>query len=191
MSHTTQSPIPANPSDVACIDLVNSSFTDYLGGGDTSDRITSTAWQEWFLGRYGLMPESRDPPPLEELVALRDDLRRILDKWARHVALSPRDVRLLDSRIRAAPVRQRVTAGGAALELVQEPLRRDWPWIIATLAASAVELMRTRDAKRLKTCGNPGCSWVFYDTTVNRSRRYCTATPCGSLIRVRRFRQPG
>src|SRR4051794_35432972 len=74
MLRTTQSAIPTNPSDVACIDLINSTFTDYLGTGDSSDRITSQEWQEWFLHRYGLKPESRDPLPVEELVSLRSDL---------------------------------------------------------------------------------------------------------------------
>jgi predicted RNA-binding Zn ribbon-like protein len=189
MSYAAHSDIPITPSDVACIDLVNSSFTDYLGTGATNDRITSREWQGWFLRRYRLKPDTGDAAPIEELVALRTDLKRILGKWAARLPLSPRDVGRLDSWVRAAAVRQRVTRTDGGPELVQEPLRRDWTWVMAEVAASAVELMRTRDAQRLKTCGNPGCSWLFYDTSVNHSRRYCTATPCGSLMRVRRFRQ--
>ncbi|MBV9041148.1 MAG: CGNR zinc finger domain-containing protein, partial [Acidimicrobiia bacterium] len=130
----------------------------------------------------------RAAPPLEELVALRRDLRRILEKWSSDGSLSPRDVRALDARVSAAPVRQRVAGTGAALDVLQEPLRRDWDWVMATVATSAVELIRAGDPKRLKTCTNAGCSWMFYDTSINRSRRFCTATPCGSLTRVRRFR---
>ena len=63
------------------------------------------------------------------------------------------------------------------------------PEVLAEIAGSAVELMGTGDPNCLKACGNPGCSWLFYDTTLNHSRRYCSATPCGSLMRVRRFRQ--
>ena len=189
MLHTAESAIPTNPSDVACIDLINSSFTDYLGTGDTSDRITSREWQAWFLHRYRLKPDRRDPLPVEELVSLRGDLHRILDKWSRRVALSLRDVKLLDARVRAAPMRRRVAGKAAGLELAQEPVRRDWTWVLAEVTASAVELMSAKDPKRLKTCGNPDCSWLFYDASVNHSRQYCTATPCGSLMRVRRFRQ--
>src|SRR5436305_14830070 len=89
------SPVPVNPSDVSCIDLVNSYFTDHLGSGDNGDRIASPEWQEWFLDRYRLQPEGPDAPPLDELVAMRRDLRRILDKCSRRAALRPRDVRLL------------------------------------------------------------------------------------------------
>jgi predicted RNA-binding Zn ribbon-like protein len=59
---------------------------------------------------------------------------------------------------------------------------------MAAVAESAVELMASGDSRRLKTCSNPDCSWMFYDDTVNRSRQFCSTTPCGSLIRVRRFR---
>lgn len=191
MPHTPQSPIPVHPDDVACIDFVNSAFTDHLEGGEGGDRIGSARWQEWFLSRYQLELEHPDSAPLDELVTLRKDLRRILEKWSREGALSPRDVRLLDTRISAAPVRQRVAGTGAQLELTHEALRRDWEWVLAGVAASAVELIGTGDARRLKTCANPNCSWMFYDGTVNRSRRFCSTNPCGSLIRVRRFRRTG
>jgi predicted RNA-binding Zn ribbon-like protein len=188
MPQFAQSPIPVHPSDVACIDFVNSAFTDHLGSGAGRDRLGSAEWQEWFLDRYGLKPESRVRPPLEDLLALRHDLRRIFEKWSREVALSPRDVRLLDSRISAAPARPRLAGSGAGLELAYEPLHRNWAWVLAAVAESAVELMGTGDPRRLKTCDNPSCSWMFYDATVNRSRRFCSATPCASLMRVRRFR---
>ena len=189
MSPAAHADIPITPSDVACVELVNSSFTNYLGTGDVTDRITSRRWQAWFLQRYRLKPDNCDAAPIEELAALRRDLKRILGTWAARLPLSPRDVSRLDSWVREAAVRQRVVRTSGGPELVQEPLRRDWTWVMSEVAASAVELMRTRDAQRLKTCGNPGCSWLFYDTSVNHSRQYCTATPCGSLMRVRRFRQ--
>jgi len=190
MPHAAQSAIPVHASDVACIDLVNSAFTDHLGVGAGGDRISSAQWQKWFLDRHGLKPETHVAPPLEELVALRRQLRRILEKWASQAALSRHDVRLLDARLSAAPVRERVAGEGGRLELALEPVSRDWSWVLASIAASAVELIRTGDPRRLKTCGNPNCSWMFYDETVNRSRRYCSPSPCGSLIRVRQHRQP-
>lgn len=189
MPYAAHADIPITPSDVACVELVNSSFTDYLGTGATTDRITLSRWQAWFLERYRLKPDTREAAPIEELVALRRDLKQILGKWAARLSLGASDVSRLDSWVRASAVRQRVVSRDGGPQLVQEPLQRDWIWVMSELAASAVELMRTSDPQRLKTCGNPGCSWLFYDTSVNHSRRYCTATPCGSLMRVRRFRE--
>src|SRR5689334_2552773 len=122
MSQAAKSAIPVNASDVACIDLVNSAFTDHLGAGAGGDRIASAQWQDWFLDRYGLKPEGQRSPPLEELVTLRRDLRRTLEKWASRTALSRHDMRLLDTRLSAAPVRQRVAEGTGRLELALEPV---------------------------------------------------------------------
>lgn len=187
----TLDPIPANPSDEACIDLVNSSFTDHLGAGPSLDRLAMPQWQQWFLDRYALHPEEADAWPIQDMTALRRDLRRILDKWGAQTPLNQRDVRLLDQRLRAAPQRDRVAAAATTLELRREPLRRDWTWVMAELSRSAVRLIESGDHRRLKRCENPHCSWMFYDTTINRSKQFCSTTPCGLLVRVRRFRQRG
>ena len=186
---TEHSAIPSEVSDFACVDFVNSAFSDHLGSGQSIDRLESADWREWFLGRYDLKPDKGDAPPVPELVALRRDLRRILNRWSSDLPLSQRDLRLLDERLRSAPVRTRLTQRSSGLALAREPLERSWEWVLASVTMSAVELLRDGDPRRLKTCDNPDCSWMFYDNTVNRSRRFCSTTPCGSLIRVRRFRQ--
>jgi predicted RNA-binding Zn ribbon-like protein len=35
----------------------------------------------------------------------------------------------------------------------------------------------------------PGCGWVFYDRSKNRSRRWCEQATCANLMKVRRFHQ--
>jgi len=180
--------IPVQASEFACVDLVNSAFTDHLGSGQVMDRLDSPEWMAWFLERYELTPDERGPAPIDELVVARRDIRRVLGKWARRVAPSRRDVRLLDAHLRGATFQLRVAPGASALEVRQEPLERSWRWVISAVVASAVELQRDGDPGRLKTCANPDCSWLFYDTTINHARQFCSTTPCGSLIRVRRFR---
>jgi predicted RNA-binding Zn ribbon-like protein len=69
-----------------------------------------------------------------------------------------------------------------------EPLDRNSTWVSAAISASAADMLSIGEPKRLKTCANPACSWMFYDQTINRSKRFCSTTPCGSLVRVRRFR---
>lgn len=187
----THTPIPANPSDEACIDLVNSSFTDHLGAGPSIDRLALPEWQEWFLDRHELRPDEARPWPTQDMTELRRDLRRVLDKWGEQAPLNQRDVRLLDQRLRAAPHRDRISRKGSTLELRQEPFRRDWNWVIAELTRSTVQLIEAGDHRRLKRCDNPHCSWMFYDTTINRSKQFCSTSPCGLLVRVRRFRERG
>jgi predicted RNA-binding Zn ribbon-like protein len=182
--------IPVNPSDVSCLDLVNSAFTDHLGTGARVDRVAEPRWQEWFLRRYELTPRPPGPLPLDECVALRRDLRRVLERWS-DGALTSRDVRVLDRRIRGVLVRRRVVLTDDGLEWDEEPESRTWEWVFAVVTASAVDLIGSGDPHRLKVCANPDCSWMFYDQTINGSKQYCSTTPCASLLRVRRFRQRG
>jgi predicted RNA-binding Zn ribbon-like protein len=39
----------------------------------------------------------------------------------------------------------------------------------------------------VKVCANPhGCGWLFYDSSKNGSRRWCSMEGCGSSIKNRR-----
>ncbi len=188
MPNATHSSIPSHPSDHLCIDLVNSTFTDYLGIGEPVDRVSSQEWQQWFFRRLGLRRLPSEVA-IEDLVTLRRDLRRILEKWSFGTELSARDAQPLDRRVRQATLRQRVSSTEFGIETLHEPVNEDWTWVLATVTASAVDLLTAGDPKRLKTCGNAECSWMFYDNTINRSKQFCSTSPCGSLMRVRRFRE--
>ena len=179
--------IPTHPSSYACIDLVNSRFTDYLGRG-VHDRLPMQPWQTWFLRRHGLRVGRGERMPLQEMRRFRDELRAVLDKWSAGHRLTAADLRRMNHAIAAAEVRRRVVLDGGVPELHFEPSTHDWSWVMASVASSAVELMASSPPERVKTCANPDCSWMFHDETLNASRRFCSGQPCGNLIRIREFR---
>jgi predicted RNA-binding Zn ribbon-like protein len=39
---------------------------------------------------------------------------------------------------------------------------------------------------RVKACARDSCRWLFYDTTRNRSRTWCTSATCGSREKAKR-----
>ena len=41
---------------------------------------------------------------------------------------------------------------------------------------------------RLKVCPEDTCRWAFYDTSRNRSKRWCSMEVCGNRAKVRAFR---
>jgi predicted RNA-binding Zn ribbon-like protein len=60
-----------------------------------------------------------------------------------------------------------------------------------TLAWSATDLLTAGDLQRVKVCpGVPGqavpCSWLFYDATRSRTRRWCSMGDCGGAVKARR-----
>jgi len=185
------SPIPRHPSEFACIDLINSAFTHHLGKGPGFDRLPLREWRAWFLSRHGIEVDPWDLVPIDQLTALRDQLSTILRDWARAGSLTARETDVLDGWVSKAPLRQRVSQTAGRPELFVEPVDRDWTWAMARIAASAAELGSKGLPGRLKVCANPDCSWMFYDHTLNRSQRFCSASPCAAVVRVRRFRRGG
>lgn len=189
MPDFAQNPIPTTPNDDACLDLVNSRFADHLGSGNKTDRLELPAWRLWFLSRYELVPDRLSGAPLNHLVELRSNLRAVLESWASKRALDLKSARILDAWTCRAPVRQRVERTNEHVMLIVEPLKRDWTWVMTAIACSAAALIAQGDPARLKTCSNPDCSWMYYDSSLNGSKQFCSTNPCGTLIRVRRHRQ--
>jgi predicted RNA-binding Zn ribbon-like protein len=59
-----------------------------------------------------------------------------------------------------------------------------WP-----LVKSAVDLLLTGDQRRLRECAADDCGWLFYDTSRNQSRRWCSMQSCGNRAKVQQFRE--
>ncbi|MEV0848001.1 CGNR zinc finger domain-containing protein [Streptomyces sp. NPDC049954] len=58
---------------------------------------------------------------------------------------------------------------------------------LASLAIAWSELALTGEATRLKRCSEHACAWVFWDTSKNRSRRWCSMRVCGNRAKARRL----
>jgi len=77
------------------------------------------------------------------------------------------------------------------------PIERghEWPWReddgaldrpLWAVVRSAVEVLTTGDPVRIKACPEPdGCGWLFYDTSKNGSRQWCSMEGCGSRAKMR------
>jgi predicted RNA-binding Zn ribbon-like protein len=58
------------------------------------------------------------------------------------------------------------------------------------IALSALELLRTAKPHRLKRCAAPdSCGWLFYDDSKGAQRRWCSMEACGTVEKMRRYRQ--
>jgi predicted RNA-binding Zn ribbon-like protein len=59
--------------------------------------------------------------------------------------------------------------------------------MLAVIAWSAVELLRSEEIGRVKVCGKDTCGWLFVDRSKNHSRRWCEMSDCGNTVKARRF----
>lgn len=77
-----------------------------------------------------------------------------------------------------------VRAGADAnLEVVSaSPAGRALSPLVGALMASQADGSWTR----VKACARDSCRWLFFDTTRNRSRTWCTNSTCGSREKARR-----
>jgi predicted RNA-binding Zn ribbon-like protein len=58
----------------------------------------------------------------------------------------------------------------------------------ATLVVAAIRELGELEPSRLRRCGRPECTLVFYDTTRSATRRWHAEHPCGLRERLRRHR---
>lgn len=175
--------------DAACLELVNSEVWFGLGPGE--DRLASDpGWLGGFLTRWGLpVGGRRTKRELDELVRLRSLLRRLIETVAAGLAIRRADLAQLNAYLAARAVTRTLAPSGGAYELILSPVRPDWNWVLAEIAASFAELIGGGELARIKTCANAHCRWAFYDETKNRRRRWCDSAVCGNRDKVRRFRE--
>jgi predicted RNA-binding Zn ribbon-like protein len=185
-SRSSPGPIPHTLSDYLCIDLVNSRFTDHTGGGLVFDRLDMRGWQRWFCDRSGVAVQQ--PPSAairRQLIELRRLLRGLLEsRRTPNQAARPE----LNAVLSVSSQLLRLSQLGQGVELKHVWRHQDWHAVMAATVASYAELVITDGIDRVGVCGNPDCTYIFYDETRNRSRRWCDATVCGNLSRVRRHR---
>ncbi len=56
--------------------------------------------------------------------------------------------------------------------------------LLGPIAASAAQLLSSDDPSLVKACQNPQCVLLFYDTTKNHARRWCSMAACGNRAKV-------
>jgi predicted RNA-binding Zn ribbon-like protein len=172
----------------ACLDFVNSEWTDWRGKETPTDRLGTPQWSRRFLTRWGMTSAGLAAPGatrLAELRTLRRLMRSVLQTGRRPTR---RELAWLDGRLARSPQRWVIGAAGPGLSYAVVPARPGWPAVIATLILSFGQLVNEADRSRIKKCANPDCSYLFFDVSTNRSRRWCFSNVCGNLTHVRDFR---
>jgi predicted RNA-binding Zn ribbon-like protein len=70
-----------------------------------------------------------------------------------------------------------------------------WSWrvadgpverILGPIALSILTLLTQANLSRVKQCEGEHCGWIFFDTTKNKSRRWCEMEVCGNRAKQRR-----
>ncbi|OZE83913.1 hypothetical protein CH305_05500 [Rhodococcus sp. 15-649-2-2] len=165
-------------------ELVNTSPTVWVIAGD---QLSDPDALHSFLVENGVDTAALDERDLEQVRALRERLRAILD------ASSPSEIVALTHEL-LSTVPHRV-------ELVEVDAN-GWRWQATTdgVGTAAQELtvvtgyallsaLRMLGFERFRACASPTCNGVFVDVSRGGRRRYCMPGLCGNRINVANHRQ--
>lgn len=170
-------------------DFINSEWRDWKGSGRTVDQLAQDKWEHYFLNKWHLKAGvPADEETVERLREFRASLLRISEKCIRGEQLSGDDLEYMNGVLDLGPVKRVVRDQAGEIGIGAVPLRDDWDQVMAEVTASFVRTLIDGDAGRIRICDNPDCSWIFYDDTRNRTKKYCEDKTCGNLMKVRRFR---
>jgi predicted RNA-binding Zn ribbon-like protein len=150
--------------------------------------ISATAGEE-------LLQTARSAPADVDAVlararAVRDAIRVLFTAIAMETPSNEEALKVLNRELEHAMTGAWVMPSGNGFEW-------DWPrdeaaldQMIAPVVRSAAHLLTSAaDRQLVRKCANPQCPWLFVDRTKNHGRQYCKPSGCGTMMRVRKYRE--
>jgi len=183
-----------------CLDFINT--VDPHVGSRQHDYLASFADLVAWSVRAGLLTDeeasaatriaTQEPDRVEALfqhaILLRETLYRIFTALVERRAPDSEDLAALHGAYAGVVGRAR---------LVAAPDGVVWRWpatsdaleqMLAPIIRSAVELLTSPEAERIKVCPGLGdCGWLFLDASKSGRRRWCSMGSCGSRAKMRRY----
>jgi predicted RNA-binding Zn ribbon-like protein len=159
------------------------SFVNTLDVDEGTDELSSPAALQRWLRAADLIPVGVPASGRDLALALR--LRKALraDLAANHTRTAVATVVVaLDEVYRELPLTAVSTPEGLA------PAAGGVRGALARIVAQATTARIKGSWPRLKICPADDCQWAFYDTSRNRSKRWCSMEVCGNRNKVRAFR---
>lgn len=80
----------------------------------------------------------------------------------------------------------RLDFGSARLVAVRADAEHE---IAAAVLTAIHQALRDGRLARLRLCERPDCRWCYYDGSRNGSARWCSADPCGDVMKSRAYRE--
>ncbi|MGZ3629731.1 MAG: CGNR zinc finger domain-containing protein [Ktedonobacteraceae bacterium] len=174
--------------EALCVDFINSEFRDFRGRWMRDD-LQQSDWMDQFLTKWGLQVEQPpDTDVMSTLVSLRTFLRSMIETLV-DGEITEQDQATLNSIMLKMPLYRHLEKDTGEYQLEMVPIKRDWDWIQAEIAASFAHVLAYHDPKRLKICANTHCRGIFYDESKSRTKLYCTPEKCANLWKARRHRE--
>lgn len=183
---------------VLCLDFANTAdwhlsahpeerFSTYadLVSWNRAEKLLSAAQAKRLLEAADGQPK-KAAEAVDQAIELREAFFRILVAGLHEAKPEAQDMETVNLRVAEAMAHARLTPADGGFQWGWEQaddLRRVlWP-----AARSAAELLASPDLDRVGQCADDrGCGWLFFDTSKNHSRRWCSMESCGNRAKAKR-----
>ena len=118
---------------------------------------------------------------LDEILAFRDALRRVIIAAMEDEAPDDADLAILNDTLGSLPPQAMMPAIGKGLALGPS-LTLDQAVAVSAMAM----LNRASEIERVKVCPGDNCAWLFLDESKNRRRTWCSMEACGNRAKAKR-----
>jgi len=127
---------------------------------------------------------------LREAVALREAIYQLFSAASDSREPGQADLDLFNRALARALSRAVIHPEADGFRWARNPESRRLDRILAPVVLSAAELLTSENLYRVGVCADEGgCGWLFYDTSRNRSRRWCSMGSCGNRAKAQRHYQ--
>ena len=180
---TWTSSLPPAPGDLRLIQAFVNTRNLAAGTDELDGAVALGAW----LARWGLLLEGT--PISAQILGrardVREGLRALLMLHNRATA-DRKALARLNLALASTALRARFTDEGSAH---LEPTGHGWDSVVARLVEMVLLAMKNDTWARLKVCRNEECLRAFYDSSKNRSGKWCSMRRCGNQINARAYRR--
>jgi len=177
-----------------CLDFVN---TDIIVHGEPLDLLCNfeqwIAWQaaagivgtaEQKSSGKGWGGKAARMDALTRAVTFRSELRKMVGCVASQKPVPRSAVGAINEVLRRGAVYGKLTPVGRGFVRKAHRDVRDPVDLLVPIAEDATDLLCNGDRGRVRKCGSPPCVLFFYDTSRNRTRRWCSMDLCGNRAKV-------
>ena len=124
---------------------------------------------------------------LDRTVALREAIYHIFAAVAKGKSPSADDQATLNAELSRSLAKSRLVWNKALFEWDWQNEDGDLDQMLWWIVRSATDLLTSEGIKRVGECADDrGCGWLFYDTSRNRTRQWCSMRGCGNRAKAKR-----
>ncbi|WP_188456248.1 CGNR zinc finger domain-containing protein [Virgibacillus oceani] len=124
---------------------------------------------------------------LGEAIELREAIFRLFRSIANGLKTDTLDLAILNNYLTKAYSLAEIIPKDGNFALTFQKGENELDCMLWPIVQSAIDLLLSGNLNRVKQCEGEPCGWLFFDSSRNKSRRWCSMADCGNREKARRY----